>query len=32
VLNRAKDYDLAFRVASFHAWRFLLFISGFCFA
>ena len=30
VLNRAKEYDLIFHVASLHAWRILLFVSGFC--
>jgi hypothetical protein len=32
LLNRAKDYDFNFRLARLHAWRFLLFVSGFCFA
>src|ERR1044071_8128729 len=31
LLNRAEDYDLSFLVARLHAWRFLLFVSGFCF-
>jgi len=31
VLNRAKDYVWNFQLASFHAWRILLFVSGFCF-
>ena len=30
VLNRAKDYAFNFLTARFLAWRFLLFVSGFC--
>lgn len=30
VLKRAEDYDLNFRITSFHAWRILSFVSGFC--